>query len=139
MLTIDHGESAPSRILGTLHTKPLSARPQKSIQFSCSAAIPPPAALCGSMERIYSLFFNGLELYNIKSFRCQFFFDSGKMYQSYIIPSHLTKLMKKLQHADDAEFKKFMQEEYGKYEWFRDQSMSIDEPSSWKNHRLRQL
>ena len=70
MLTIDHGESAPSHILPALYD-PVSARPQKSIRFSCCAAIPPPAALCVSIERIYSLFFNGLILYTIKSNLCQ--------------------------------------------------------------------
>ena len=70
MLTIDHGESAPSHILPVLY-EPVSARPQKSIRFSCCAAIPPPAALCVSIERIYSLFFNGLILYTIKLNLCQ--------------------------------------------------------------------
>ena len=48
-------------------------------------------------------------------------FDNGKMYQSYVTPSYLTKLMQKFTILSEEEFKKFMQEEYGQYEgWFTD-------------------
>lgn len=48
-------------------------------------------------------------------------FDNGKMYQSYVTPSYLTKLMQKFTILSDEEFKKFMQEEYGQYSgWFTD-------------------
>lgn len=48
-------------------------------------------------------------------------FDNGKMYQSYVTPSYLTKLMQKFTIFSDEEFKKFMQEEYGQYRgWFTD-------------------
>lgn len=48
-------------------------------------------------------------------------FDNGKMYQSYVTPSYLTKLMQKFTILSDEEFKKFMQEEYGQYKgWFTD-------------------
>lgn len=47
------------------------------------------------------------------------FFDSGKMYQSFVIPSFTTKLFQNLTQTSDEEFSKFMMEEYGKSEWFR--------------------
>lgn len=48
-------------------------------------------------------------------------FDNGKMYQSYVTPSYLTKLMQKFTILSEEEFKKFMQEEYGQYKgWFTD-------------------
>lgn len=47
------------------------------------------------------------------------FFDSGKMYQSFVIPSFTTKLFQNFTQTDDAEFNKFMMEQYGKSEWFR--------------------
>lgn len=67
------------------------------------------------------------------------FYDSGKMYQSYVIPSYLTKLMKKFKESTDEEFKTFLKEEYGDYEWFRDTSDKKMKASSWKNVWLRQL
>lgn len=67
------------------------------------------------------------------------FYDSGKMYQSYVIPSYLTKLMKKFKESTDEEFKTFLKEEYGDYEWFRDTSDKKMRASSWKNVWLRQL
>lgn len=47
--------------------------------------------------------------------------DNGKMYQSRVIPSYLTKLMSKFSQKDQAAFEKFIQEEYGKYEWFAEE------------------
>lgn len=48
-------------------------------------------------------------------------FDNGKMYQSYVTPSYLTKLMQKFTILSKEEFDKFMQEEYGQYKgWFTD-------------------
>ena len=67
------------------------------------------------------------------------FYDSGKMYQSYVIPSYLTKLMKKFKESTEEEFKTFLKEEYGDYEWFRDTSDKKVRPSSWKNVWLREL
>lgn len=46
------------------------------------------------------------------------FYDSGKMYQSYVTPSFTTKLFKKLTNLTNEKFDKFMEEEYGKSEWF---------------------
>lgn len=46
------------------------------------------------------------------------FFDSGKMYQSFVIPSFTTKLFQNLTQTSDEEFNKFLMEEYGKSKWF---------------------
>lgn len=46
------------------------------------------------------------------------FYDSGKMYQSYVTPSYLTVLMNKFRGTQER-FEQFLEEEYGKYEWFR--------------------
>lgn len=46
------------------------------------------------------------------------FYDSGKMYQSYVTPSFTTKFFKKVTESTDENFRKFMEEEYGKSEWF---------------------
>jgi hypothetical protein len=45
-------------------------------------------------------------------------YDSGKMYQSYVTQSYLSKLMSKFQDENSDAVIEFMQEEYGKYEWF---------------------
>ena len=47
------------------------------------------------------------------------FYDSGKMYQSYVTPSFMTKLMSKFKQPRK-DFEKFMMEEYGSSEWFKD-------------------
>lgn len=46
------------------------------------------------------------------------FYDSGKMYQSYVTPSFTTKFFKKVTESTNENFRKFMEEEYGKSEWF---------------------
>jgi hypothetical protein len=46
------------------------------------------------------------------------FYDSGKMYQSYVTPSFTTKLLQKFKLSNDKDFFNFMKEEYGKSEWF---------------------
>lgn len=66
------------------------------------------------------------------------FYDSGKMYQGYTIPSYLTKLMKKF--TENAEgFLDFIENEYGKYAWFKDPEFSNDIERGWRNEWLRQL
>lgn len=59
-------------------------------------------------------------------------FDSGKMYQSYIIPSYMTKLMLKFHETDSIKFDQFIQEEFGKYDWFRDTSIK-NTKAGWRN------
>lgn len=46
------------------------------------------------------------------------FYDSGKMYQSYITPSYMTLLMQKFNYLEGEEFDKFIENEYGQYSWF---------------------
>ena len=46
------------------------------------------------------------------------FYDSGKMYQSYITPSYMTLLMQKFSYLEGEEFDKFIKDEYGQYSWF---------------------
>lgn len=60
------------------------------------------------------------------------FYDSGKMYQSYVAPSYLTVLMNKFQSSDER-FAEFLENEYGKYEWFRNAD------GTWKNLWLERL
>lgn len=61
-------------------------------------------------------------------------YDDGKMYQSYVIPSYLSKLMIKFATTDEAAFKDFIQSEYGQYSWFWDSTNN-----SWNNDWLEQL
>ena len=60
------------------------------------------------------------------------FYDSGRMYQSYVAPSYLTVLMNKFQSSDER-FAEFLENEYGKYEWFRNAD------GTWKNLWLERL
>ena len=64
------------------------------------------------------------------------FYDSGKMYQSYITPSYMTKLMNKFNLKGD-EFDDFIKEEYGKYEWFKYKSRKLED--GWRNTWLELL
>ena len=59
-------------------------------------------------------------------------FDSGKMYQSYVTPSYMTKLMLKFAEKDPVKFDQFIQEEFGKYDWFRDTSIK-DTKAGWRS------
>lgn len=58
-------------------------------------------------------------------------FDNGKMYQSNVTPSYLTRLMSNFR-ADDEHFQEFLENEYGRYEWFKTQS-------GWRNKVLEEL
>lgn len=57
------------------------------------------------------------------------FYDSGKMYQSYITPSYMSKLMKKFAQQGE-EFDKFIQKEYGNYPWFMS---TVNGKKVWRN------
>ena len=59
-------------------------------------------------------------------------FDSGKMYQSHVTPSYMTKLMLKFHETDPIKFNKFIQEEFGKYDWFRNTSIK-DTKAGWRS------
>lgn len=56
------------------------------------------------------------------------FYESGKMYQTYTLPSYMTNLMSKFHHKDRTKFEKFIEEQYGKSEWFYDK-----DKSEWRN------
>lgn len=64
------------------------------------------------------------------------FYDSGKMYQSYITPSFMTKLMNKFRQEGQA-LEDFIMDEYGSSEWFKFQNGDVDK--GWRNEWLRIL
>lgn len=65
-------------------------------------------------------------------------FDSGKTYQSYVTPSYMTKLMLKFHETDPVKFDQFIQEEFGKYDWFRDTSIR-DTKAGWRSGWIGRL
>lgn len=65
-------------------------------------------------------------------------YDDGKTYQSYVIPSYLSKLMLKFQESDEADFEKFMMDEYGQYARFKSPS-TRDFRFGWRCPWLQKL
>lgn len=63
------------------------------------------------------------------------FYDSGKMYQSYVTPSYMSKLMQKFNQKGEA-FDKFITEEFGNQPWFHE---GTDIEKGWRNSWLRAL
>lgn len=63
------------------------------------------------------------------------FYDSGKMYQSYVTPSYMSKLMQKFSQTGEA-FDNFMMSEYGNFAWFHEGN---DIERGWRNSWLRAL
>ena len=63
------------------------------------------------------------------------FYDSGKMYQSYVTPSYMSKLMQKFSQTGET-FDNFIMEEYGNFAWFHEGN---DIERGWKNSWLRAL
>lgn len=66
------------------------------------------------------------------------FYDSGKMYQSYITPSFMTKLFNKFRQEGQA-FEDFILDEYGSSEWFKFNAGDGDINRGWRNEWLRLL
>lgn len=66
------------------------------------------------------------------------FYDSGKMYQSYVIPSYWSMLMNKF-NLNGQQFEDFIRENYASSEWFRDKKAGIDLQKGWRNEWLRRL
>jgi len=60
------------------------------------------------------------------------FYDSGKMYQSYVTPSYLTVMMNHFT-SEDARFQEWLDTEYGQYAWFKNSD------GSWRNVWLETL
>lgn len=69
------------------------------------------------------------------------FYSDGKMYQSYVIPSYMTKLMAKLRNNNYKELVSVLTNEYGKSEWFRKQGKAIGrnvrESDFWRNSWIK--
>ena len=63
------------------------------------------------------------------------FYDSGKMYQSYVTPSYMSKLMQKFSQKGE-DFDKFITEEFGNQPWFHE---GTDIERGWRNSWLRAL
>lgn len=66
------------------------------------------------------------------------FYDSGKMYQSEVLPSWLSKTMDKFLTLDGKEYEEFLMKEYGQYEWFRN-TKETDIKKGWRNPWLQRL
>lgn len=66
------------------------------------------------------------------------FYDSGKMYQSYVTPSFMTKLFNKFRQKGQA-FEDFILDEYGSSEWFKFGAGDGDITKGWRNEWLRLL
>lgn len=66
------------------------------------------------------------------------FYDSGKMYQSYVTPSFMTKLLSKFRQEGQA-FEDFILDEYGSSEWFKFNAGDGDINKGWRNEWLRLL
>lgn len=66
------------------------------------------------------------------------FYDSGKMYQSYVLPSWLSKTMDKFLTLEGQEYEDFLQKEFGQYEWFRDTRIESIK-KGWRCPWLQQL
>ena len=62
------------------------------------------------------------------------FYDSGKMYQSYVTPSFMTKLLQKFR-LEGQDFEDFLEDEYGNSEWFKFKGRN----GAWRNEWLRML
>ena len=67
------------------------------------------------------------------------FYDSGKMYQSYVTPSYLSRLFKKFKTLSGQQFEDFIMNEYGSSGFFKDEKFSYDSKKGWKNSWLQAL
>lgn len=69
------------------------------------------------------------------------FYDSGKMYQSYVTPSYMTNLMNKFRSLEDKQYEEFLMEEYGNSEWFKFPQKNFMQRvrGGWRNEWLRLL
>lgn len=66
------------------------------------------------------------------------FYDSGKMYQSYVTPSFMTKLMKKFKQ-EGQKLEDFIMDEYGSSEWYAFDKFGDYDRIQWRNEWLRLL
>lgn len=63
----------------------------------------------------------------LKSFR-----ESGKSYQSYTVPSYFGKVIENLKNGSAEDIRKYLMDNYGKYEWFFDHTTN-----QWRNEWLK--
>lgn len=89
------------------------------------------SSIGGSLRNLFTPITDKLEDTAVNAF-----YDSGKMYQSYITPSFMTKLMNKFRQEGQA-FEDFIMNEYGSSEWFKFQNGDVDK--GWRNEWLRIL
>ena len=68
------------------------------------------------------------------------FYDSGKMYQSYITPSFMTRLMNTFHQEDTEAFKDFMLNEYGSSEFFKTKTKGpLYDKMGWRNEWMNRM
>lgn len=90
-------------------------------------------SILGNVRKVLSPITDKLEDTMVSSFN-----DNGKMYQSYVTPSYMTKLMTKFKTSQET-FENFLKEEFGKYEWFNDGNCFTDIREGWKNPWLHRM
>lgn len=90
-------------------------------------------SILGNVRKVLSPITDKLEDTMVSSFN-----DNGKMYQSYVTPSYMTKLMTKFKTSQES-FENFLKEEFGKYEWFNDGNCFTDIREGWKNPWLHRM
>lgn len=65
------------------------------------------------------------------------FYENGKMYQSYVTPSYMTKLAQKFKLTGDR-FQEFIQNEFKNYDWFYDKNGNGGR-GQWLNEWIQKL
>lgn len=65
----------------------------------------------------------------LKSFR-----ESGKSYQSYTVPSYFGKVLENLKNGSAEDIRKYLMDNYGKYEWFFNHTTG-----QWNNEWLKAI
>lgn len=91
-------------------------------------------SILGYLNRTLQPFTDRLEDITVQST-----YSNGKMYQSYVTPSYMSKLMLKFRQEDDASFDQFIAEEYAKYEWFKLNGDTDNLDSGWRVSWLDRL
>lgn len=91
-------------------------------------------SILGYLNRTLQPFTNRLEDITVQST-----YSNGKMYQSYVTPSYMSKLMLKFQQEDDASFDEFIANEYAKYEWFKLNGDTDNLDTGWRVSWLDRL
>lgn len=86
-----------------------------------------PNSIRGSVRGFIKYFTDLLEDTAVSSF-----FENGSMYQSYLIPSYMTKLMSKFKTLEGKSFEEFLNTTYGQSEWFK-------KDGNWRSPWLRAL